>query len=66
MKKICGLEKFHYLCAALRQGCVETLLQDQKLFASLQANIGKFASTHANELILAEVEQLLAGREGRA
>ena len=48
------------------QGCVETLLQDQKLFASLQANIGKFASTHANELILAEVEQLLAGREGRA
>ena len=46
------------------QSCVAELLRDEKLFACLQANIGKFASVHANEQILAEVEQLLAGREG--
>ena len=45
------------------QSRVESLLRDEKALISLRVNIGKFASPDANGQILAEIEQLLAGKE---
>ena len=48
------------------QSRVESLLRDEKALISLRVNIGKFASPDANGQILAEIEQLLAGKETEA
>lgn len=47
------------------QSRVEKLLGDEKSMTCLRVNIGKFAVPDANEQILAEIEQLLAGKESR-
>ena len=48
------------------QARVESVLRDASSLASLRANIAKFASPNANQMILEEIERLLSKKENRA